>query len=85
MFRDRLKKLLFKENPLDNDVPATHVEPVEITIEAHGAKADEMPDFLSMFDKKELTELPEDGIMDDDDKLEMKALKMLIERYKREK
>lgn len=76
------------ENPLDrkDDNEATHVEPVAITIEAHGGEMEEVPDFLSMLGKKSLTKDEDYDTMDDEESdLEMKALKMLIDKYKREK
>ena len=85
MFRDKLKKMLEKENPLDSDVKATHVGPVEVVIEAHGGKIDDLPDFFKIFDEKNLTNDAEHDILSDDDHLEIKALKMLIDKYKREK
>lgn len=85
MFRERLNKLLTKENPVhkfgkkdfDN-------QPIEVMIVEEGGNFEEVPDFFEMFKEKSLTK-DEDCDTMEDPIVEIEALKKLIKKLKSEK
>ena len=89
MFRERLNKLLKIDNPINKiGKKEFDSEPIEITIVEKGGKSEEAPDFFKMFGEKSLTNDEDCDTMEDHDldpRAEIKALKMLIKNYKKEK
>lgn len=86
MFRHRLKKLLNKENPIAKiGVKEFDSKPIEVTVVETGGDVEEVPDFFSMFGKKDLTESEDHDMMDDSVNIDMEALKLLMKKIKSER